>query len=92
MQKFKPAVKKYLSERLYDWRKELSLTQEEVAESFHITPRAYGDLERGKYCFSTVVLLLFLCLLEDDVLLSVVRGLRKDVFKLIGSERVSSRQ
>ena len=36
-----------------------------MAEQLHITSRAYGDLERGKFCFSAVTLL-FLMLIEDD--------------------------
>lgn len=72
MQKYKPMVKEFFSDKLYDWRRSSSLTQEEAAESFHITPRAYGDLERGKYCISAVVILLFFCHLDDNTLMRII--------------------
>ena len=82
MQQAKSVLKHYLSKRLCEWRKASLLTQEEASEKFHISPRAYGDLERGKYCISAVVLVLFLCLMDEDRLLSVIRMLREEIFKI----------
>ena len=52
-------MREYLSGRMEERRKHLLLSQEAMAEALRITPRAYGDLERGKYCASAFVLLLF---------------------------------
>lgn len=77
---YKEEIKKFFSGQLYHWREGKSLTQEKSAESLLITVRAYGDLERGRYCPSTDVALLFLCLLEDDAILTIVHKLKNDVF------------
>ena len=90
MQKYKPMVKEFFSDKLYDWRRSSSLTQEEAAESFHITPRAYGDLERGKYCISAVVILLFFCLLDDNTLMRIIETLRNDIFHIVRPEDCDS--
>lgn len=90
MQKYKPLVKKFFSDQLYDWRTASSLTQEKVAEFFHITPRAYGDLERGKYCISGVVILLFFCLLDDNTLMTTIKTLREDIFHIVRPEDCDS--
>lgn len=66
MESQKTLLKAFLSERARAIRSARSLTQEEMAEKLHITSRAYGDLERGKYCFSANALLYFLLMLEYD--------------------------
>ena len=65
MKQYTTLVKEKLSEYTGSLRKRKQLTQEEMAEQLHITSRAYGDLERGKFCFSAVTLL-FLMLIDDD--------------------------
>ncbi len=65
MKQYTTLVKEMLSEYTGSLRKRKQLTQEEMAEQLHITSRAYGDLERGKFCFSAVTLL-FLMLIDDD--------------------------
>ncbi len=65
MKQYTTLVKEILSEYTGSLRKRKQLTQEEMAEQLHITSRAYGDLERGKFCFSAVTLL-FLMLIDDD--------------------------
>lgn len=55
------------------------LTQEEMAEALRITSRAYGDLERGKYCFSSVALLFLLLMLENNEVNEFLQHFREKV-------------
>ena len=48
---------KLISKELLALRRRLSLTQEAMAEYLHISCRAYGDLERGKYAISAATLM-----------------------------------
>ena len=68
MKSYKMLTKEFLAEYTASLRKMQNLTQEEMAERLHITSRAYGDLERGKYCFSTIALLSLLLMLNDQEL------------------------
>ena len=79
-------MKEYLSVRMEERRKNLLLSQEAMAEALRITPRAYGDLERGKYCASAFVLLLFLCRMDDTEILSLIYDARRVVFHLDDEE------
>lgn len=74
MKIYKMLVKEFLAGYVNVQRKGWGLTQEEMAERLRITSRAYGDLERGKYCFSALALLSLLIMLSDDE----VRGLLAD--------------
>lgn len=65
MKLYKMLAKEFLAEYTDALRKLRSLTQDEMAERLRITSRAYGDLERGKYCFSAITLLFLLILLSD---------------------------
>ena len=53
-----------------------------MAERLRITSRAYGDLERGKYCFSAVALLFLLLMLSEDEAKDFLREFRKRVDEL----------
>lgn len=67
MEKYKKLLKELLSTLVVEIRTERKLSQEAMAELLKITTRAYGDLERGKYCFSAIALMfLFLLLLEPE--------------------------
>lgn len=66
MTRYKRFVREFLSEYTDTLRKLRGLTQEEMAEQLRITSRAYGDLERGKYCFSAIALLFLLLMLSDE--------------------------
>lgn len=66
MESYKARAKEFLAEYVDELRRERQLTQEQMAERLHITCRAYGDLERGKYCFSAVALLFLLLMLGED--------------------------
>lgn len=82
MKVYKMLVKEFLAEYTDTLRKLQKLTQDEMAEQLRITARAYGDLERGKYCFSAVALLFLLLMLNDDELKSFLEGFRKRVYDL----------
>lgn len=82
MEKYKTQAKKFLSDYALKTRKRKGLSQEKFASQLGITSRAYGDLERGKYCFSTITLLFLLVMLED----AEIRELLDDFLKLIASE------
>ena len=61
MNAYKILLKDNISDYLRKTRQERMLTQEDMASALLITPRAYGDLERGKYCASALVLLCLIC-------------------------------
>lgn len=82
MKQCKMLAKEFLAESACTLRKRRSLTQEEMAEQLHITGRAYGDLERGKYCFSAIALLFFMLMLNDDEVKAFMEGFRKRVYDL----------
>ena len=65
MNPYKETLRKFFSEYVRTLRKCRGLTQEEMAEKLRISGRAYSDLERGIYCFSTVALVFLLLMLEE---------------------------
>lgn len=79
MRIYKTLTREFLSQYTDALRKRLDLTQEKMAESLRITYRAYGDLERGKYCFSAASLLFLLLLLEDEEVLDLLKGFHQRV-------------
>lgn len=66
MNLYKSTLRSFLSEFASSLRKSRGMTQEEMAEKLRITGRAYSDLERGIYCFSTVALIFLLLMLKED--------------------------
>ena len=76
MEKDKTSMKQLFVERAKTLRKARHLSQAQMAELLHITPRAYNDLERGKYCVSTQALVHFLLLLDDQEILEFFREAR----------------
>lgn len=82
MKLYKILAKEFLAEYTAVLRKDRDLTQEEMAERLRITSRAYGDLERGKYCFSTIALLFLLLMLSDGELKTFLESFRKRVYEL----------
>ena len=82
MKSYKMLAKELLAEYSDSFRKRRNLTQDKMAELLHITSRAYGDLERGKYCFSTIALLFLLLMLSDEELKGFLEEFRKRVSEL----------
>ncbi len=74
MRKFKSLLKPYLRKILYDSRKEAKISQEQMVAFLRLSPRSYGDLERGKSGFSAVTLIFFLAMLPNDMMVRTVRG------------------
>lgn len=82
MKQHKMLAKKFLAEYTDSLRKLRDLTQDEMAEQLHITSRAYGDLERGKYCFSAIALLFLLLMLSDAELEDFLDRFRRRIYDL----------
>ena len=74
MLRYKLILRVLLRVELREYRKELGMTQEEMAEELHISSRSYSDLEHGKYVVSTVTLLFFLALLPDTKMSELVHS------------------
>ena len=77
MKSYKTLAKELLSAYADLVRSDRKLTQEEMAELLHISSRAYSDLERGKYCFSTITLLFLLLMLKEDELKALLDNFRE---------------
>ena len=77
MKQYRALARNFLAEYVNALRKRRNLTQDEMAERLRITSRAYGDLERGKYCFSAVALLFLLLMLSEDEAKDFLRDFRK---------------
>ena len=58
---------KLISKELLALRRRLSLTQEAMAEYLHISCRAYGDLERGKYAISAATLMFLFPMFDPNM-------------------------
>ena len=75
-------IKARLSKQAYKIRRELGLSQEQMSEQLRITTRAYGDLERGKYCFSAFALLFLLRLSGKEQCWELVLSVCEEVTKI----------
>ena len=63
---YKDALKPFISSQLSECAKELSLTQEQIAELLEIDTRSYAYLQAGVYMCSATTLLLFLTRICPD--------------------------
>lgn len=86
MNLYKSTLRSFLSEFASSLRKSRGMTQEEMAEKLRITGRAYSDLERGIYCFSTVALIFLLLMLKEDEMKEFLAALRGEITKAEGRE------
>ena len=84
MNPYKETLRKFLSEYVRTLRKCRGLTQEEMAEKLRISGRAYSDLERGIYCFSTVALVFLLLMLEEGEIKELLSPLLDEIEKVEG--------
>lgn len=89
MNVYKLLAKEFLAEYTTDLRKRSGLTQEEMAECLHITCRSYGDLERGRYCFSSTTLLFLLLLLGEEERNNLLAHFRARIEALVQLEVAS---
>ena len=81
---YKETLRKFFSEYVRTLRKCRGLTQEEMAEKLRISGRAYSDLERGIYCFSTVALVFLLLMLEEGEIKELLSPLLDEIEKVEG--------
>ena len=63
---YKEIIRLRLSEQAWEIRRKMGWSQERMSEQMRITTRAYGDLERGRYCFSSSSLLFLLELIGKE--------------------------
>ena len=84
MNPYKKILRKFFSEYVRTLRKCRGLTQEEMAEKLRISGRAYSDLERGIYCFSTVALVFLLLMLEEWEIKELLSPLLDEIEKVEG--------
>ena len=54
---YRDLLKELLAGQTRNLRQSMKISQDEMAELLRVSSRAYGDLERGKYCFSTTTLM-----------------------------------
>lgn len=66
MKRYRELLREYLSDYAFGMRLQLELSQETMAEQLRISYRAYGDLERGKFCFSALALMFLLLLMDEE--------------------------
>ena len=86
MNPYKEILREFFSKYVSTLRKRRGLTQEEMAEKLRITGRAYSDLERGIYCFSTVALVFLLLMLEEGEIKEILSLLREEIEKVENRE------
>lgn len=79
-------VKTFLSRQVSTYRTNAQYSQEQMSEVLHISPRAYSDLEREKYCCSTLTFIFFLMALPENGILKLLGELRD----LLSSARMGS--
>ena len=77
MRPYQALLKKFLSQRAYDYRMEQQYSQERMAEVLHIAPRSYLDLEHGKYGFSALTFIFFLLALPENEVIKLLQDFRE---------------
>ena len=88
---YREIIKARLSEQTRKTRRKLGWSQERMSEQLRITARAYGDLERGKYCFSTFALLFLLKLMGKEESWELVRTVCDEIRETEGTGNRESR-
>lgn len=74
---FKAVLKEMFSKRAEEIRTEKGLSQEEMAELLHVTPRAYNDLKQGRYCFYLLPAMFLLSEEDNDWVMDFLRDFRR---------------
>lgn len=82
MKEQKAALRKTISEFLQELTNERGISQEAMAEHLHISSRAYGDLERGKYLMSLLVWFNLIFYLEQEDTARLVSSIQACVYTL----------
>ena len=87
---YREIIKARLSEQARKTRRNLRWSQERMSEQLRITVRAYGDLERGKYCFSAFALLFLLRLMGKEECWELVRAVCEEIRETEGARNPGS--
>lgn len=66
----------FLRNQIHSYRNFHVYSQEHMAEALHISPRSYIDQEHGKFGFSAMTLIYYICLLTDEEILVFFRELK----------------
>ena len=61
------------------WKMDVNCNSGEDKPTTAVTPRAYGDLERGRFCFSTQTMLFLFSLLEETEIIEIIDEFREIV-------------
>ncbi len=72
----KKLFQKFLRERIYAYRINSSLSQENMANILHVSLRAYSDQEHSKFGFSAISFTYYILLLSDEEVLQLIKELR----------------
>lgn len=78
---YTPALRAFMSSDFYITRKQLNLSQIQMAERLRIDPRSYAELEHGRNlcCTRVFVLYLFRCTLERELFLQNIERTLNDL-------------
>lgn len=78
-------LKKYLSQKIKETRKQQGLTQEQMAEALDISTRAYANIEHGKSICKVQTMFHFLSFYQDpENLLKEIAQILEEVKESIG--------
>ncbi|MBU5627690.1 helix-turn-helix domain-containing protein [Oscillibacter sp. MSJ-2] len=77
MCQYKSLLRMFLRDTLYSYRKDHGLSQEQMAELLHISPRSYIDQEHGRYSFSAPTMMFFILALSDEEKLALIHGFKE---------------
>lgn len=87
MNAYKSQIREFLATRTGAMRSNLKISQDQMSELLCITPRAYSDLERKKYCLSTSSLLFLLSLMSEEELQEFMKDFKKMIQEADERER-----
>ena len=73
----KTLVKEFLTGYTSNVREKLAISQDKMSALLHITPRAYCDLEKGKYCPSAKSFLYLLLLMNAEEIECLLKEFRQ---------------
>lgn len=82
MNNYKYMFCEYLRAQVRAYRKQHKISQENMSEMLHVSPRSYFDQEHGKYGFSALSLISFLILLSEDEVTEFIVQYRKIAEKI----------
>ncbi|MGI6013333.1 MAG: helix-turn-helix transcriptional regulator [Oscillospiraceae bacterium] len=76
MRKYKSIFKEFTKDHLKAFRTGKHLSQEQLAELLHISPRSYTNLEQGKFFFSSYSLIFLLLSMNKEEILQLLDKFR----------------